>query len=213
MTYSIGHIYKIICNIDSNIVYIGSTFNQLRHRWQGHKYNYKSNYGKFSIHKYFDKYGINNFKIILIKSYNVVRENQKDCKHLHAYETLWISKTKNCINKILPFSPMRYLNDKKYIKNYRENHKEQAKKYRENHKEEIKKVNKIYYQTNKDKFKEYQKNNKKNKQEILEYQKNYREKNSEKQNEKINCECGGKYTFINKSTHFKTKKHQKYLET
>ena len=30
-------------------------------------------------------------------------------------------------------------------------------------------------------------------------------------NEKINCECGGKYLRQHKSTHFKTLKHQKYL--
>ena len=184
MTYSIGHIYKIICNIDSNIVYIGSTFNQLRHRWQCHKSDYKHKYGAISIHKYFDKYGINNFKIILIKSYNVVRENQKDFKHLHAYETLWINKTKNSINQCLPYSPMKYLNNKECCKKYYENHKEQFKKYRENHKEYQQK----YYEDNKLIIT----NNKK---------------------QKINCECGGKYTFVNKSTHFKSQKHQKYLET
>ena len=30
-------------------------------------------------------------------------------------------------------------------------------------------------------------------------------------NPKINCECGGKYTFRHKETHFKTKKHLKYI--
>ena len=30
-------------------------------------------------------------------------------------------------------------------------------------------------------------------------------------NPKINCECGGKYTFHHKETHFKTKKHLKYI--
>ena len=41
MTYSIGHIYKIICTIDSNIIYIGASFNQLRHRFQEHKQQFK----------------------------------------------------------------------------------------------------------------------------------------------------------------------------
>ena len=35
----IGSIYKIIVN-QSNDIYIGSTFNELRHRWQEHKYQY-----------------------------------------------------------------------------------------------------------------------------------------------------------------------------
>ena len=56
------------------------------------------------------------------------------------------------------------------------------------------------------------------------FNKEYREKNKELiqnkkkiyyQNilsEKINCDCGGKYTINNKSCHIKTKKHQAYLE-
>ena len=107
MSYSIGHIYKIICCIDSSFCYIGSTFNQLRHRFQTHKCKYKMNEKGVAIYKYFDKYGIENFKIIKIKSYNVYRSHNKDHLHLKVYETLWINKTKNCINKIAPFNPLR----------------------------------------------------------------------------------------------------------
>jgi len=35
----------------------------------------------------------------------------------------------------------------------------------------------------------------------------YYENNKEKLNKKFNCECGGKHTFQNKLTHFKTNKH------
>tara|TARA_R110002167_G_C12364975_1_gene623540 strand:- start:149 stop:604 length:456 start_codon:yes stop_codon:yes gene_type:complete len=42
------------------------------------------------------------------------------------------------------------------------------------------------------------------------------EKNKEKirqqNNEKFNCECGGRYTFVNISKHLKTKLHQDYLK-
>ena len=55
----------------------------------------------------------------------------------------------------------------------------------------------------------------KNKEEILLGQKEYYEKNKEqillKQKEKFNCECGGKYTHNHKSRHFKTTKHQKFI--
>ena len=51
----------------------------------------------------------------------------------------------------------------------------------------------------------------KNKERIAFKRKEYNEKNSLKRNEKINCECGSKYTHNNKSTHFKTKKHQKFI--
>lgn len=90
-----GYIYKIICNIDSNIIYIGST-QHIKNRWKQHIYDYNNNKkNNISIYNYFDKYGINNFSIIKIKKYFIC-----DNKHLQAYEQLWINKTnKLCINK------------------------------------------------------------------------------------------------------------------
>ena len=80
------------------------------------------------------------------------------------------------------------------IKEYKEDNKdkilEQKKEYREDNKEKLKK----YYEDNKEKFKKY------------------REDNKDKIKEKFNCECGGCYTFSNKTIHFKTKKHQEYLK-
>jgi len=141
-----GHIYMIWTPLDNSFCYIGSTFNRLHKRFEGHKHDYKHNYGKCSIHKYFDKYGVDNFKIDLIKSYNVIRTHQKDHKHLYVYETLWINKTKNCINKNIPFSPMKYLNRKNYyqknkekIKDYYQENKEKIKDYREKNRDKIRK--------------------------------------------------------------------------
>ena len=48
-----------------------------------------------------------------------------------------------------------------------------------------------------------------NREKMKQKSKDYREKN----NERIDCECGGKYTTLNKIQHFKTKKHQDYLTT
>ena len=45
----------------------------------------------------------------------------------------------------------------------------------------------------------------------LQYQKEYREVNREQINQQFTCECGGKYVKRNKATHFKTKKHQDYI--
>ena len=141
--YSIGHIYKIICSLDSSFCYIGSTFNELRHRFQNHKTKYKTQTG-VTIYEYFKKYGIENFKIIKIKSYNVYRSHNKDDLHLKVYETLWINKTKNCINKIAPFNPLR--KNKRFLRMYlrpimKERNKydpEYQKKYRENNKQKLK---------------------------------------------------------------------------
>ena len=52
----------------------------------------------------------------------------------------------------------------------------------------------------------------KNSEKILSKCKEYRDKNNEKRNEKFTCPCGGKYCYSSRSTHMKTKKHQKYLE-
>ena len=46
-----------------------------------------------------------------------------------------------------------------------------------------------------------------NKGDILDKRKLYYDKNKEKLNENINCECGGKYQFRSKARHFKSKKH------
>ena len=194
---------------DNSFCYIGSTFNRLHKRFEGHKSQYKSKYGEITIHKYFDTYGVDNFKIDLIKSYNVVREHKMDFKHLHAYETLWISKTKNCINKLLPFNPFKKLSRKIGNENYyqknKDNIKDKVKKNQEQNKEQnkeqykdkIKERNKNYYQKNKDKVKDRTKKN--------------QEQNKEQQNKKFECECGGRYTFCNKAQHLKSKKHINYI--
>ena len=44
------------------------------------------------------------------------------------------------------------------------------------------------------------------------YKKIYRENNEKTLKQKINCECGGKYTFENKARHFRTLKHLDYLK-
>ena len=88
-----------------------------------------------SIFDLFDKFGINNCKIILIKEYDVC-----DRKHLEMYECLWICKLKqNCLNKTHPFR-IKFLSDKLYnkecnkiyYKDNKEKEKERIKQYREN---------------------------------------------------------------------------------
>ena len=66
-----------------------------------------------------------------------------------------------------------------------------------------------YYQDNKEKIiekvKQYYQDNKEKKKE-------YRDSIKEKQNAKCACECGGKFSFQNKSTHLKSQKHLNYLK-
>jgi len=161
MTYSTGTVYKIVCSLDENIIYIGSTFNQLRHRWQTHKTNYKSYLEgdkrvSVSIFQYFEKIGIENFKIMKIKEYECYRGNKADSKHLHAYEQLWINKTKNCVNKISTFSIPIVAKErsKKYYQANQEKILEKRKEYREANKEKILEKKKEYYQTKREKISE-----------------------------------------------------------
>lgn len=136
MSYTTGIVYKIICNLNSKFVYIGSTFNQLRHRFQQHKRDYKcwlngEKRDKCSCFDYFKKYGIENFTIIKIKEYVCYKSNKLDKKHLHAYEQLWINKTRNCCNKCPAFSPLKQ-------QKIKENKRVYGKKYYEDNKEQIK---------------------------------------------------------------------------
>ena len=72
---------------------------------------------------------------------------------------------------------------------------------------------KQYRIDNKERMKQYYEDKK---EALTEYQKQYRidnkEKLKEKKNQKFTCDCGGRYTLSHKSTHKKSKKHQKYIE-
>ena len=182
-----GHIYMIWTPKDNSFCYIGSTFNRLHKRFEGHKKAYKYKYGSICIHKYFDTYGVDNFKIDLIKTYDVIRTNDKDRKHLEAYETLWINRTKNCINKILPFNPLKKYIDNLRNKNWNLNNKDKVKISKKKWRINNKQYDKNYYNENKDKIQDQRKI-------------------------KIECECGSKYTKSNKSQHLKSKKHINYID-
>jgi GIY-YIG catalytic domain len=85
----IGSIYKIICSKSSD-VYVGSTFNALRTRMQGHKKSFERGDG-LTIYPHAVEHGWKSLKMILIATYEVC-----DRKHLMMYETLWIHKLKAC---------------------------------------------------------------------------------------------------------------------
>ena len=186
----------------TNRCYVGSTFNdRLDHRLNQHIFDYKNNYGNFTVHKLFDKYGIDNFKIVLIKKYLVYAENKKDHKHLSVYETLWINRLRP-INNILPFNPLWKIVKRDYLKKY-----QQTDKYKE--------IRKKHRET--DTSKEYHKKyNEQNKVKINENKKKYREKNkdaiNEKNKAKISCECGSIIRKDSLSKHIQSKKHLKNME-
>ncbi|MDA9272056.1 hypothetical protein N9Q05_01565 [bacterium] len=185
--YSKGIIYKIVCNLN-DVVYIGSTFNELRHRWSNHKGHFKfwleGKGGCVSIFPYFKEFGIENFSIIKIKEYIVYRENNKDRRHLSVYEQLWINKTR-CINKInasIFLSQTHYskLYDKeRYIKN-KETILAKNKEYRDTNRDKILAYSKEFRNTNRETISAYKKERYiKNKETILAQCKEYRDTNKE----------------------------------
>lgn len=98
-----GSIYKLVCGLTDKI-YVGSTFQEIRYRFRDHKKAYKQ-YLKgeedkgIAIYPYFRKYDVKNWKIILIKEYDVC-----DKKELLALEQLWLNKFhKTSINVNLSF--------------------------------------------------------------------------------------------------------------
>lgn len=139
----IGKIYKIIYigNENLNICYIGSTFNTLKGRWYYHKWNINKKEYKCSINEYLLKFGIEQFKIILIKEYEVF-----DKLHLQMYEQLWMNKMKN-INKLKAFNPLFKERNKQVKKEYKNINKEKIKiKNNEyNNREEVKAKHKIQF--------------------------------------------------------------------
>lgn len=94
----LGRVYKIHFG---DIVYVGSTIRELNDRWWWHRNSYKRwlngcNRQCISIYPYFKEFCIENFKIELIKEYEIL-----DRRHLEVFESLWIYKLKS-VNKKVP---------------------------------------------------------------------------------------------------------------
>lgn len=219
--YERGKIYKIIAN-GSDECYIGSTTEKtLAKRMVGHRCVYKrwktgKKVGKTSSINLFEKYGIENCKIVLIELYPTESNDQ-----LRAREEYWRKEyIGGSVNKLAAYRT-------------EEEAKDIATKWR-----------KTDYAKNKDKYIAFQKKyRKENKQKLYDYEQRperrkkkneraaiYRENNREelrKRNKiqdqkraakrkieravKIECECGSLISKGNLSTHKKSKKHINFI--
>ena len=225
MLLKTGRVYRIICLTNPSIQYIGSTFQELRHRWQGHKRSFERLLeGKpcgLSISPYFKEYGIGNFKMVLIKEYKVCVENSRDSRHLRAYEQLWINKIK-CVNIADCFvidwvqklkykiSHVEYCEKNKekrremkrvYHRTNIERFREKGREYRQNNREKINERNRKYHQNNREKIRKQRK----------EYYDNNKDK-LKKACRRVYCECGGKCCTKTRARHLRTKKHKDYIK-
>jgi triphosphoribosyl-dephospho-CoA synthetase len=90
-----GIIYQIRDTEHPEIRYIGSTTQELKQRWQNHQSYYRTLKKKGatnsrSIYKYMLQYGIENYVIEVLGTYEVI-----DSSHLRVYEQLWMKKLPN----------------------------------------------------------------------------------------------------------------------
>ena len=108
-------------------------------------------------------------------------------------EREWMDKTE-CVNICRPI-----ITDKEKKTEGRE----RSKQYSLTHADEISEYHKSYHLEHKVEL---------NKISRL-YRLEHRDELNKKKRQKINCECGGKYTLSHKSRHSKSKKHIEYLET
>ena len=186
VNYKQGKIYKIECNV-TGLIYIGSTCKQkLSQRMANHRSAYKKYLNCKG--KYYSSFIVmenNDYEIILIEDYPCKSKDQ-----LFARERYYTNEIK-CVN-------IRK-NQGLYVGLCK------------------KECAKLYYETNKDKIKDYKKEyRKENADEIKIKKKEYYDKSSDKikakHNEKFSCLCGGKFIHGNRSTHLRSKKHQKYVE-
>tara|TARA_B110000971_G_scaffold26161_1_gene23566 strand:- start:101 stop:742 length:642 start_codon:yes stop_codon:yes gene_type:complete len=206
----IGSVYKIVCK-DENIneIYVGSSVN-FKDRLYSHKgkcNNENSKSYNYKVYQFIrENGGWDNWD--MIKIIDVDCEDEKELKY---YEQLYISSLNPKLNCKKSYTTKE--ERKEYIKEYHKENKERTKEYqkeyRKENKERTKEYNKEYREQNKDKAKE---NYEKNKEKKLEKAKEYREINKEKRKQKINCDCGGKYTHQGKSRHLKNQKHLSYIE-
>ena len=183
----IGYIYRIYClNNDIKECYIGSSWD-IKIRMNKHKYDCTNI--NSANHNY--------------KVYTFIRANGNWSNwDYEYYEVEAIDKTDLEMQEQdrMDIEMNILLNDKRAYISYTDKLEYQ----------------KQHYIDNKEYKKQYSKQYKiDNKESINLKAKQYRIDNKEtinlKQKQKYNCECGGKYTKQNKTTHFKTPKHQFYI--
>ena len=195
--------YKFIClNDDVDSCYIGSTgnFKQRRNCHKQHCHNESCKQYNFKIYQTIrENGGWDNWKMVQIGSRDQITKREAE-----QIEEQYRKELKADMNERRAFRT-------------EDEYKEYEKEYRENNKEKIAEQNKEYHENNKEKIaeykhewgKEYRENNK---DKIAEYFKEYRENNrtqiNEKQNEKIECECGCKVSRANLLRHKTSMIHQ-----
>ena len=191
--YEKGKIYKIV-DIGYNKCYIGSTTEPLSKRMERHRKLHKRylETGKVDTRcrLIFEEFGVENCKIELLENYPCMTKEE-----LLRKEGEYIQNT-DCVNRyVAGRTPQEYRH------HYQERYKQQQKERYENNKEKIKQQVKENQQKHKEEIRERQQQH---------YQE-HKEEITAKRSKPYHCVCGSTIWTSMKARHFKTKKHQDWL--
>jgi len=200
--YHTSKIYRI-SSPQCEKFYIGSTTTTLSRRLSEHKSLYKR-YIEKGIGCCSTSFEIIKFDDVIIELIKEIKcENRKELDRIEGVCIL--EHHDRILNKNVAGRTK-----KEYYEIIKEKIKETKKEYYEIIKEKIKETNKEYYEVNKEKIKETKKKYYEAKKD--KYKELYKA-NKDKLCEKIDCDCGGKYTLGHKSKHEKTQRHIDFLNS
>jgi hypothetical protein len=189
-------IYKLINYDFPELVYVGSTTNFTKR-----KYQHKSNVSNVNNPKY------------NLKLYVSIRENG----NWESWEMIKLCDYPCNNRREAEQEEDRHMMELKANLNMYRAFRTQ-KQYQQDNKEKIHKQKKQYNEDNKDKIKEQTRQYRiNNKDKIVEKEKQYREYNKEKIKERMtkqcSCECGSIFQHCRKARHQRSIKHQTYLNS
>ena len=182
-----GFTYEIRDKSNPDLVYYGSSeLTTLDERMDIHKYNFNT-WKKNNNYTYCSSYKVlelGNWEAKMLKIvFFTIRWE------LHEQERKLI-EYQVCVNERIP---------NRTEKEWREANKINEQKRHAEWREANPNYNTEYYEANKDK--------------IIKQKEEWYQKNKDKVNKKMTCDCGGKYTYNNKTRHLKTPKHQNWVQS
>ncbi len=198
-----GKIYSIRCFSNLDLIYIGSTCQQLSRRWTDHRKDSKNN--NSLIYKIIrENGGIDNFYIELVENYPCDSFEQLTKREGEVMREIG-NKTMNALMAGTFAGKTQSEYDKERSKTeHRIKYKQiYSSKYREEHVEELKSYMKDWYEKNKEKQLEDAKQN---------YHKNKQTISENKKLNRVDCECGSNVRFSDLNKHKKSQKHISFTE-
>lgn len=184
-------IYKIQHQSKDELLYVGSTTHFLNRKVQHKRSCYNVNGSGYNTKLYTtirDNGGWDAFNMVIIKEFPC-----KNKQEALAEEDKVMREMKASLNMCRAYTSTEERQE--YYKEYRDRNRDRFKEYREQNPRT--EYNREYHEHNK------------TRRNI--YHKEYYYQNRDKANEKYDCDCGGRYTHQHRASHFKSKKHQTFI--